>query len=561
MEQKQKKRFPFFTIPAPKFLMADLKKMDDFVVMVRITPKITLLHYIERTLYLTAFFIYSFLIIIQVLYIALNVPLLKLLAFVLHNGGVIIASMRGTPILPTQQQGVLYFWLLLLLVVSTIWILSQTKRAFRDLHGLRSLHRMTPQQRSEFALQKFLRLSLPVWLSPSITYDPTPKELLTVLREREQAITGQTQAIVAALVEDDDAEEEEEEQPSFHFLLTLTDRLSLSILGSSGKQLTIRLNDAGASQVGFLATHGQGEWTAREEFFKKYLYTIGQDNLFTRHHKRTNAQINARAQKEGFFPQRAVEQDQENTDVDTSSALSNEDEHDEETAATEEQENQHEEINLFEHKKEGLDSFWRLTPLCSIEVFPFLRSFFQQVKRAQALPEDPTLLSLEELRQGCHHLMEEYGLGFLADHIKENDDLWHWALPLYQEYREQCLSILNYAIVRESTFLETLTDPKEKHAVITSIAQLYGWSAIVATGLDLKDGGLFSEEDIKKSLSYYGQMRKRSDAKQVYQRYSELRSRVDPSYIPSEELQTLVDAVLYPKRNSSRSRKAAREKP
>ena len=310
----------------------------------------------------------------------------------------------------------------------------------------------------------------------------------------------------------------------------------------------------------FLRLMGKGNGRREKKFFKEYLYSLGQDNLFTRHRERTNAQINDRAQKEGFFPQRLVEQDQKHADVTTPAATPNKDEHTEENAATEDHGSKNEAINLFEHKKEGLDSFWRLTPLCSIEVFPFLRSFFQKVKRAQALPEDPTLLSLEELRQGCHHLMEEYGIGFLADHIKENDDLWHWALPFYQEYREQCLSILNYTIVRESTFLETLTDPKEKHAVITSIAQLYGWSAIVATGLDLKDGGVFSEDDIKKSLSYYGQMRKRADAKQVYQRYYELRSGVDPSYIPSEELQTLVDEVLSHKRNSSRSRQSSEEK-
>ena len=122
MEQKQKKRFPFFTIPAPKFLMADLKKIDDFVVMVRITPKITLLYYIERITYLTAFLVYSSLIIIQMLYIILNVPLPKLLAFVLRNGKVIAASLWGVPIPPAQQQGVAYFWLFILLIASTIWI-------------------------------------------------------------------------------------------------------------------------------------------------------------------------------------------------------------------------------------------------------------------------------------------------------------------------------------------------------------------------------------------------------------------------------------------------------
>ncbi len=195
----------------------------------------------------------------QLLSVVLTTPLFALPGFVLRNGQVILAGALGTPVPPAQQKGVLYFWLLVLLLAGAVWILSQTRRAFRDYRGLRQLHQMPPQQRSAFALQKFLHISLPVWLSPSITYEPTPEELLTVLGQREQTLASQIQAIASALTRKGGAEEEQEKRPSIRFYLTRTDRLLLSLLGPGGKEFTMELTGAWASLVGFLATRIPGE--------------------------------------------------------------------------------------------------------------------------------------------------------------------------------------------------------------------------------------------------------------------------------------------------------------
>ncbi len=558
MHKNQKKRFPFFTIPRPKFLEADLKKIDDFVVMLRITPKITLLNYNERIIYLAAFIIYSFIIIIQILYIVLNVPFPNLMRFILRDGLAVIANIFGVPIPPAQRETLPLFFLLILLLIGAVWILSQTRHAFRDVRGLRRLHTMTPQQRSAFSLEQFLRISLPVWLSPTVTYEPTPEEFLTVLRERERARTGHTQAIAEELARGEETEEAQEETPSFRPILTLTDQLSCTLLGPSGKRFMMRLNDAPASLVGFLATREPGTWTAREEFFKSHLYSIGQENLFTRHRERTNAQIIARAQQEGFLPQTPTKQEPEDRALADTPPTPAQDEHDGELSGDDASSprpgtGMEETITLFEHKTERGVSYWRLTSQCSSEVFPFLTTFFPKVMRAEASPQDPTLMSLEEVRQGCDRLMKEYGNGFLADHVKGNDSLWAWALPLYRQYRDQCLGILSYALQRESEAIDILTDPRDQHTALAAIAQVHGWRAIVATGLDLMEGGTFSEENIVECLSYYRQMRKRADAKEVYQKYHELRSRNDPSYKPGKALQTLVDAFVYLKKNKSGS--------
>jgi hypothetical protein len=525
MEQQpqRKRRFPFFTIPAPKFLFADLKKVDDFVVMLRLTPKITIDRYIDRTLYLICFIFFSFSIVLAVLSIVLNTPILALLRFIQRNGWRLIEYLSGATIPPDQLNGMLYLWCLFFLFVGMIWILSHAKKAIRDFLGLIRLHRMTPEERAKFALREFLNISLPIWLSPSITYEPTAEQLLKVVRERGQAVAGQIQAIAAELAREQQAGQEEEE--TFRMFLTLTDRLLFTLLGSDGEQLTVELNDAEVPLVSFLATRPRGEWIAREVFFDMDLYGEEQDNLFKKHRDRTNDHINgqivAKAQEKGVLLQSTTE-----------STFS--------------------EIDLFENEKQGQNSFWRLLPDCGVEIFPFLSAFFLKVTRAQALPEDSSLLSLEDLQSGCDHLMQEYGDGFLSKHMKKDLHVWFWAFPLCQEYREQCLVILNYALARQGEHLATLSETKDRQKSINRIAQLHGWIAIVTVGLELQEQDPASEEELSESLSLYKQTQNRAPARKIYRRYQKLRSQIDPSYEPGEALQALVDELFTVRRRSTR---------
>jgi hypothetical protein len=556
--------------------------MDDFVVMLRLTPKITIFYYIERLLYLTIFLLYSFVVLVELLYVLLNVPFSALLRFMLHNGWFVIESAFGIPAPPAQQNGVTYFWLLVLMFASVIWILFQTKRAIRDFRGLIRLHRMTPQERSKFALKEFLNISLPIWLSPSVSYEPTAKELLDVLREREQATEGQTQAIASTLADEAD---EDEESPSVSWLLTLTNCIELSIIDLRGKKVTVKFTSALASLLGFLATRPPEEWTLTSELYMQvYGARTGKGSVFRMQHLRIIDQIIKELQQAEMLPgieanllaqnngQGTVvssdEEDEpgvtdqtsmENTDV----SPHEEEERSVDDTPTDSLKALRKALDLFEQQVQGQRSLWRIAPKCTVEVFPGLRALYAKVMRAQALPEDPSLLSLEELRQGYHRLIVEYGnvrdgLGFLAMHMTKGY-VWSWALSLYQEYREQCLAILSYATERERAYLDILKTRGEKYDVVESIAQLYGWRALVATGLDLKHKGIPSEEDMMRCLSYYEQIRKYSAARAIYQSYCELRHQIEPDYTPSEALQKRAEKVISSAKKASQPRQTMSE--
>jgi hypothetical protein len=566
MKHMPRKRFRFFilpTIPVPKFLKADLKKMDDFIVLLRVTPKITRLHYLDEVSDILLFVFTALWVIVALLTIILQIPFLKLLKFFSSVFHLLVGALFfGIPIPPSQQPLYLGFWILVLLLMASIWLLSLTRRAFQGLRGLRQLHRMAPEQQREFALDKFLRVSLPFWLSPSITYDPKPEDVLAVLREHEQATEEKTQAIASALApadaqpqEQKEQSLEQKEQPSLSMLVSITHCLSFSLLGPDGKRMTMVLTNVAAALLGFFATREPGAWITKEEATNQ-LEISEAENAFAMQRYRTNNQIIGRARKEGLLPapkrQGEAEEDQEAEQTEAQS----EDETDAEDSATmQETPPDKVEINLFENQIEGQISSWRLTPRCNVEIFPFLTALYRKVVEAQALPlsDQPASLELEQLRLGCHRVKEEYGEGFLSDHMKKGY-IWPWALPLYKQYRDQCLSILVYANQRERAYLETCQTDREKSEVIEQIAQLYGWQALVDTGLDLKGRGGASERDMARCLFYYGKVKKKSAARAIYRRYCALRTRIEPSWIPGEALQQQVDEVLAPSGKDSRSR-------
>ncbi|GHO91547.1 hypothetical protein KSF_015950 [Reticulibacter mediterranei] len=561
MNQKHK-RFPLFTLPAPKFLTEDLKKIDDFVVMVRVTPKITLLNYAQTVLYLLIFLSYCLILFLIVFPVVLKIPFPVLLTVVQRSGWLFVAyGLQGgmATIPPEHLKDFLYIWVGIFVLAGAAVLVAQTRRAIRDFRGLREIHQMTPQQRSNFALEKYLRVSLPTWLYSSVNYEPTPEELLAVIREREQVTEGQTQAIVDALESNEGSEtqEEEEEQPSISTLLSVTDRLTFSALGPEGKQMTMVLSDAVAPSVGFFATCEKGTWTLKGDV-EKEVYDLGKDTAFAVHRQRANDQIIARMRTADLLPA-SVKPGEAGSDPGTEPVVpfSHEDEKGTEQTPSPQQLMLSEKgFNLFENRIEGQDSFWRLLSTCSVEVFPIMANFYKQVAQAQALPlaDAPVLLTLEQLRQGCHHVMKEYGEGFLAFHMKKGY-VWSWALPFYKHYREQCLAILAYANQREQEYLKTCETAKEKYEVIEHIAQLYGWQALVSTGLDLKDKGVYSERDMERCLAYYGNVKKRSAARAIYHRYCELRSRIDPTYEPGEALKKRADEVLASPSKPLRSHK------
>src|SRR5579884_3556032 len=190
MKHNLRKQFSSFITPIRTFLNAKLATMDDFVVVVRLTPKITILNYTEGIGYLITFFCYTFLIALQLLSIVLNVPFSALIRFVLLNGQWLVSPLLDVSIPPAHRLGVFSLCLLIGFFFAMVWIAFQARRAFREFRGFLQLRRMTPQERSSFALQRFLRVSSPAWLSASITYEPTLEELEAILHEHERALTS-----------------------------------------------------------------------------------------------------------------------------------------------------------------------------------------------------------------------------------------------------------------------------------------------------------------------------------------------------------------------------------
>lgn len=575
MEHTPNKHFPFFTLPGSKFLNKELKKVDDFVVMVRVTPKITVFNYIDTLVYLIGFLGFSFIMLIELLYIVTAASFPTLLAFLLRNGGILVSStVSGTPIPPAHTLGVLLFMGFLLIIWGAFWLSLQTRRAIRDFRGLRLLSRTDPHTYAEVSLQKFLRVSLPGWLYPLVNYKPTAEEFLTVLRAREQATEEQVEDSTL-LPESNGDEEAKEERPSLSILLSITHQIALSFLAAGGKQVKIILTPAFISLIGFFATRERGVWTAKKEV-DRTLFPRKNNNVFTTQRERIDTLIITQAQEAGLMlAEESTDNEPEKHEEYVSSPVlgSNEDdpalgkeeeaeEREEEIDETEEgktpQEKEHP-FTLFEKRMEGKRSFWRLISQCHIEIFPFLSDFYTKVIQTQALPlvEASEPLSLEQLRQGCHRVKEEYGEGFLASHMKPGH-LWPWAQSFYAQFQDQCLSILTYANEREREYRKTCQDRKEWRASTEQIAQLYEWQALVGVGINLKRGGDRSEHDMERCLFYYSKVKQISAARASYERYLALRTRIDEYYEPGEALKCRVEEVLIASK-ASRPRKPVPE--
>jgi len=553
-------RFLRFRIPAPRFLVAELTQVQEFVILLRVRPQITVLNYMGTLNYLVFWVSSVFSMACAWLELLLSGTLGTLLPVLSQYGWQLFLSpFTGTNALSPRLR--LYagaFWLLLGLLAGFIWIIKQNRQAYREWRGLRRMHTMSPAERTSMSLQRFLRVSLPFWASYTLDEHPSPETLLKLLREREQATAQQTEVLSDELT----GEEQGEDVASLNTLLTVTHQLSFSILGPAGRQMVMVFSHAVAPLIGFLATRESGRFVA-VRILHAQVYPSGNETSFAKHRARANAQILQEARRAGFFIEPNGEEESHDRAVGEEASSEqqaaeerrfpqeeDEDADEQQAAEEEEQRTQGDKedtgpIDLFEQEGKGHRSSWRLAPSCQVEVFPFLQSFYAKVvhAQAQALPAEAERLSLQELRQGCHHLMDEYGDGFLATHMKKGY-IWPWALPFYRTYQEQCLVILSYATQRERDHLATLTTAKEKAVVIASIAQLYGWRALVGTGLDPKDGGIPAEQDMEHCLFYSGRARKYSAARAIYMRYLKLRARIERDYEPGEALASRAEEVL-----------------
>jgi hypothetical protein len=89
---QKRKQFPFFSLPEPKFLTRKLKKIDDFVVLVRVTPNISIFNYVDSIVYLLIFVLASLTLIFSWLAYAFSKAPSLLFTFLWHDGWMLFAS-------------------------------------------------------------------------------------------------------------------------------------------------------------------------------------------------------------------------------------------------------------------------------------------------------------------------------------------------------------------------------------------------------------------------------------------------------------------------------------
>lgn len=285
-------------------LMAEIIKVRDFVVLVCISPKITIYNYVHDGFYLLILCCSLFVMLCLLLAIVLCNPHQWLVVFERSGGLFFVSLFRGgtfdAP--PQRQRDIFLIWSILFFLGAVLWFLLKCRSGFRDFIGLLRLHRMTPQQRTELALQKFLHMSIPTWMSYTISYKPTPTELLKVLREHEQATTPLIQAIADALAQEN-IEDEDEDRPSFNLSLFITDCLICDMTEPGGKHMSLEINDSVVPLVGFFAVQDRGKWVIRRDVFKQ-VYDPGKEQAFGVHRDRANTQIIKHAQKAGILPEK-----------------------------------------------------------------------------------------------------------------------------------------------------------------------------------------------------------------------------------------------------------------
>lgn len=418
-----------------------------------------------------------------------------------------------------HQHDVFVIQVCLIFLGITIWTFMRFKKALTEFGGLRTFSRLPATDVRQFPLRKFFRILSPSWLLPTtILTTPTPEQVLEVLQQQEGYSEAQMQELIQSFAP---AQEEqppsETASPSFQLLLSATDRLTATLIGSDGTMAAVPLQDPYAPLVGFLAQQQQGEWMVKEEMIKQ-VYGLRGGDSFAVHRARCNERLTTRAIDAGFLPQPTS---------DTGNA--------EDTA-------EKVGINLFAYKAEGQVTSWRLIPSCKVEEFPMLNAVYERVLLAQTDGEKHETLSLEDLRVSVLQVMQSYGKGYLSVHQKQGL-VWSWAQERFRDYRDKCLVILTYATQRELDAAHQLAG-RERREAVQRAAQLYGWSALVNAGnMPDKTRG---DTALYHSLRLYKSLADLSAAQTIYWEYIEQMQQKDCTYEPPTKVQDLWPEAVAP---------------
>jgi hypothetical protein len=351
-----------------------------------------------------------------------------------------------------QQQGWAISAVLMFTLGISLFAYINTRQAVKHLKGLIALIRANPAQSPPVTLSEYIQVSLPAWLQ-SFSQVDIPDDVLDTIQQHVNPDEPWMKNLATFLKECMPAY-----SPTISILVSLGDRVTISVLGPNGKhQQFIITQEQTAALVGRLALQEKGTWMLRKHIIQP-IYGEHSENV-TQHISRLNDSLNKAVQKVVSQPSKR-EGDQSNG-----------------------QENK---LKLIEYDESRKENLWRLLITCVVEIFPEAVSLYEQIIAAKKDSNIPPP-ERETLDRGCRHIMEHYGKGLFAGYQKKRLNkyqYWPWATEYYTRYQDKYLTVLQYAAKREWAFaMEHKNNPDVLHTSIRQTAQLYIWRIQVALGV------------------------------------------------------------------------------
>jgi hypothetical protein len=379
-----------------------------------------------------------------------------------------------------------------ILLVMTWGAYLLAKRAIKELRGLLSSARAQQSQSTSSPVREYIRIASAPWLSHQIVEAPSPTTILDVLQDHQ----GTSEAWVREL-ESYIEERQQESPPNLSMLLSISDRVTISLIGQDGKRETISFtHPQQAALIAYFAMQPRGAWIPRAKVIKQ-VYGAKGGHLFALHISRIHAAINQAALDAGFLP--------EASDAGQPP----------------------EKLKLFEFFEDSVqEHLWRRVVNCEIEVFGDLVSFCEALHAKDTHP----VSSREGARRRCHQVMQSYGRGYLAEH-QAPKSIWPWARDPYIEFRDKCLFVLQHMAKCEWEAAHT-EQGDEGYEAIRQSALFYGWFALVANSIVPIAHIAEAEEALCRSLKLYYMIKDIAAARAIFQAYAQQARSKDARWKP-----------------------------
>ena len=420
-----------------------------------------------------------------------------------------------------QQYGLKFLAGIAFTFGASVFVFAETKQEVKHMRGLVALTRAAPDQPPPVSLSDYVAVSMPAWLR-SLPQVDLPDKMLETLQQVAPEEPWMKQLAVYL------QQNAPAYSPSLSILVSVSDRISISVLGQNGKCERFTITHAQtAAIIGMLVLQKKGAWVRRQDIVRPIYGKRDQD--VTQHIHRLNEKLNKAAQKVLAVPgERASDQSSD-------------------THANK--------LRLIEYDERGKENLWRLPITCEVEILPEVTSLYEQITAAQTHPDFPPP-ERETLNRGCRQIMDRYGKGLFASYQKQylgQYQYWPWATEYYTQYRDQCLAILDEAAKREWAFaIEHRHEPDILHAAIRQTAQLYAWKLQVALGVipHLPQ----AEQAVSECLKLYRMIGDLITARHVFRAYAAfLRARNDAWEPPAKMTEIWPEATELEKSDGESS--------